>query len=82
MIIERKPLQSVLDLGGAIVISPDWHVNYLTPNQIAENIFDVLRNADWAVLTHEHLSGLAERFPNDTRALSEYLNDFYGLGGN
>ena len=79
MIIERKPLQSVLDLGGAIVISPDWHVNYLTPNQVTKDLCEVLSNADWAVLTHEHLTGLAERFPNDTRALSEYLNDFWGL---
>lgn len=78
MIIERKYLQSVLDLGGSVVISPDWHINYLTVQQSTPEVLEVLRSADWAVLEHDTLLDLREGFV-DTRSLADHLNDFYGL---
>lgn len=78
MIIERKYLQSVLDLGGCIVISPEGHVNYLTEQQSTAEVLEVLRNANWRVLENDTLLDLREGFV-DTRSLSEHLNDFYGL---
>lgn len=77
--IHRKPLSSVLDLGGAITISPDGMVNYLDTKSANAEVLKVLENADYAVLRHDTLVTVAEKFPNDLGAAAQYLNEFYGL---
>lgn len=77
--IHRKPLSSVLDLGGAITISPDGMVNYLDTKSASAEVLVVLENADYAVLRHDTLAAVAEKFPNDLGAAADYLNEFYGL---
>ena len=44
--ITRKPLASVLDLGGAITISPDGVVNYLDEKNATSEVLEVLEHAD------------------------------------
>ena len=78
--ITRKPLASVLDLGGAITISPDGAVNYLDENNATSEVLEVLEHADYTVLQHGLLGEMLERsFPNDVASLAEYLNEFFGL---
>ena len=77
--ITRKPLASVLDLGGAITISPDGMVNYLDEKNATSEVLEVLEHADYTVLLHGLLDEMAEEFPNDVASLTEYLNEFFGL---
>ena len=78
--ITRKPLASVLDLGGAITISPDGVVNYLDEKNATSEVLEVLEHADYIVLRHGMLDEMAERsFPNDVASLAEKLNEFFGL---
>lgn len=77
--ITRKPLASVLDLGGAITISPDGVVNYLDARGASEEVLEVLEHADYAVLRHDLLETMAEQYPNDIASLAEKINEFYGL---
>lgn len=78
--IHRKPLSSVLDLGGAIIISPDGMANYLDARGASDEFLEVLENADYTVLRHGLLSEMLERsFPNDIAGLAQRINEFYGL---
>ena len=78
--ITRKPLASVLDIGGAITISPDGVVNYLDEKNATSEVLEVLEHADYTVLLHGLLGEMLERsFPNDVASLAEYLNEFFGL---
>ncbi len=77
--ITRKPLASVLDLGGAITISPDGVVNYLDEKNATSEVLEVLEHAAYTVLRHGLLSAMSEEFHNDVASLAEYLNEFFGL---
>ena len=78
--ITRKPLASVLDIGGAITISPDGVVNYLDEKNATSAVLEVLEHADYTVLRHGLLDEMAERsFPNDVAGLAGHLNEFFGL---
>ena len=78
--ITRKPLASVLDLGGAITVSPDGVVNYLSEKEASPKVIEVLEHADYTVLRHGLLGEMLERsFPNDVAGLAENLNEFFGL---
>ena len=77
--ITRKTLASVLDIGGAITISPDGMVNYLDEKNATSEVLEVLEHADDTVLRHGLLDEMAEEFPNDVASLARHLNEFFGL---
>ena len=81
-LITRSGLQDVLDYGGAIAISPDSVVTYITDANTSETLIDVLQNANYTILGSDNLQTWAaqDKYKNDTYTFADDLNRLYGLG--
>lgn len=78
--IARKPLESVALLGGAITISPDRIVNYITREQATDDVLAILEHSDYTVLDHELVTAWVEKYPGDGATAADEMNRFFAIG--